>query len=75
MRNSRLINCADVTKIRNRRGSGSYEQNTNVSHHARMRIMHIATENMWFLRKVRKPLLKLFISVITVMSRQLKKET
>ena len=38
-----------------------------------MRIMHIATENMWFLRKVRKPFLKPFIYIITVMSHQLKK--
>ena len=27
-----------------------------------MRIMYIATENMWFLRKVRKPFLKPFIN-------------
>ena len=27
------------------------------SHHASMRIMHIATENMWFLRKLRKALI------------------
>ena len=39
-----------------------------------MCIKHIATENMWFLRKVRKPLLKPFISIISVISRQLKKE-
>ena len=36
--------------------------------------MHIATENMWFLRKLRKPFLKPYISIITVISRQLKKE-
>ena len=42
--------------------------------YARMRIMHIATENMWFLRKVRKPFLKPFINIITVMSHQLKKK-
>ena len=40
-----------------------------------MRIMHTATENMWFVRKVPKPLLKPFISIITVISLQLKKET
>ena len=42
--------------------------------YAGMRIMHIATENMWFLRKVRKPFLKPFINIITVMSHQLKKK-
>ena len=36
-----------------------------------MRIMHIATENKWFLRKVRKPFLKPFINIITVLSHQL----
>ena len=43
--NSRLINYVP----KNTRASGSYEQNTRPSHHARMRIMHKATENMWFL--------------------------
>ena len=47
-RNSRSINYVDVTKIKKKRSSGSYEQNTRESHHARMRIMHKATENMWF---------------------------
>ena len=57
------FNCAEVTKTRkNMRGSRVYEQNTHVSHHARMCIMHLATENMWFLRKVRKPFSKPFIS-------------
>ena len=41
---------------------------------ARMRTMHIATENMWFLQKVRGPLLKPFISIITVIAHQLKME-
>ena len=44
------------------------------SHHARMRIMHKPTENMWFLQTVRKPLLKPSISIITVISSQMKKE-
>ena len=56
------------------RGSESYFQNTRTSHNARMQIMHIATENIWFRRKVRKPLLRPNISIITVISRQLKKE-
>ena len=74
-RNSRLSNCVEVTKNqKNTRGSESYEQKTRASQNARVLIMHIATENMWFLRKVRKPLLKPFISTITVISRQLKKE-
>ena len=69
--NSRLINYVP----KNTRASGSYEQNTRPSHHARMRIMHKATENMWFLWRVRKPLFwsRLF-SIITVISSQLKKE-
>ena len=37
---------------------GSCEQNTRTSRHARVHIEHTATENMWFLRKERKPLLK-----------------
>ena len=74
-RNSRLIYYADVTKIGKKHGwFGSNEQNTRASHHASMRIMHIATENMWFLRKWRKPFLKPYISIITVISRRLKKE-
>ena len=74
-RNSRLINCADVTTIRKTRVQlGSCEQNTRTSRHARVHIEHTATENMWFLRKERKPLLKPFIIIITVISRQLKKE-
>jgi len=58
-RNSRFINYVDVTKIRKTRvvrRAGSREQNTHPSHHARMRILNKATENMWFLWKVRKPL-------------------
>ena len=76
-RNSRLSNCVEVTKNKKKKTRvvrSQYEQNTRASHNARVLIMHIATENMWFLRKVRKPLLKPFISIITVISRQLKKE-
>ena len=46
-RNSPLINCPDVTKIRKTRVVRG-----NMSHHARMRTMVEATENIWFLRKV-----------------------
>ena len=42
--------------------------NTPASHYIRMRIMHIATQNKWFLRKVRKPFSKPFISIIMVLS-------
>ena len=41
VRNSRLSNRADVTKIRKTRVVRVSEQNTRASHYARIRIMHI----------------------------------
>ena len=46
-------------KSESTRGSRSNEHNTRASHHARMCIMHIATENMWFLQEQQKPFVKM----------------
>ena len=73
-RNSRLINCADVTTIRKTRVVWGRVSKIHARADTRVHIEHTATENMWFLRKERKPLLKPFIIIITVISRQLKKE-
>ena len=57
-RNSRLINCADVTTIRKTRVVWGRVSKIHARADTRVHIEHTATENMWFLRKERKPLLK-----------------
>ena len=58
-------------KSENTRGSRSNEHNTRPSNHARMCIMHIATENLWFLRELQKPFLRVHFCTIKVISHQL----
>ena len=57
-RNSRLINCADVTKIGKTRGSRSFQQNTRASHHARLRINALSYSKHVASSKNRKAIIK-----------------